>query len=524
MEIDRSKNNFLTFLLISLLLLISAWIAFDNTSHSLWYDEAVTAKIVDQDNLDDVVRSSFTLRPYPPLYFLVTHYSSRLFEGEFGLRLPSIVFGLLAVLSVFLLGRALFNNSIGLLSALLFVTTPAIFRYFVDANGYSLLAFSITAATYCCYIAVTKRSNVFWICFTFFSLVSLATHFFGLFHVIANIVAAYYLSAALEPSHENGRQISILRLMGKQKWLTTCSIIIICVWILWIIFYFRNQGVTRSAELNKILSLKTLILLISFYFGFLSKGTLLQIVVWPFLQLLGFLKCFIENKVKLIFILIIIIIPTFLITISQQILLPFFAYRYGIGFFGFACILSANSVYLLNFTLINKARYRFAQSFVSLALLSYVASGIVVVSINNDDLFEIQQWRQAAQYLESRFEKEDILYFVHDWQYPSLEYYFEAPSDIYLVKNHVQLIKKLDDELREDSIFGSNGQAKRIWIVLNSLENKNAAIEKFFGGKISTEEKVQILAKDLESNFGVRHIEIRKYRRVAIVSFEVPDV
>ena len=160
---------------------------------------------------------------YPPLYFFILHGSITYSNDEFGLRFPSIIFGILVLLATSLLGKSMFDHSTGFIAALLFLSTPSILRSFVDANAYAMLAFSVTASTYCLYIAIVSQRIHHWIGFVLFSLISLGTHTFAIFHVIGQIIVAFYLSGSWKSDMSQKGIVRLMNLIKKERCLIICS-------------------------------------------------------------------------------------------------------------------------------------------------------------------------------------------------------------------------------------------------------------------------------------------------------------
>ena len=507
-------------LLMASLLLVTLLLSLRNISHSLWSDEAFTSEIAHKETFTEIIDTAMKRRPYPPLYFFLVHESIKYSNDEFGLRFPSVIFGILAVMATFLLGKALFDNSIGFIAALLFVSTPGIFRSFVDANAYAMLAFSVTASTYFLYIAMLSQRIRHWMGFIIFSIVSIGTHMFAIFHVIGQIIGAFCLSGSWEPDMPQDSSVGLLKSIHKKKRLVICSLTILVVWIIWIYFYFTNRGLTTPFNFQKIFSAKTFILCPALYFGYLSKGKLIQLILWSVLQLFGSMCCFLENRKKFVFLFILIIVPTFLISFAMIALLPFFAFRYGIGMFPLGCILAACSIrFLYLLTLTNLKRY-LTIVLLSLLLIVYTITGFITIFDKNSDLLEIQDWRGAGKYLSSHIKKRDILFFVESWRYLSLKYYFKTPSKLYLVENDKQLIENVKHLFEEQSPGKEKIQRRQFWVVLSSLENKNALIEKFFGDlKIPAKENAKLLIKKLRENFNIESIDVLHFKRISIVQF-----
>jgi len=133
--IDWGKRHYVV-LLLGLVLAISLFLRFyDLGTESIWLDEAESIR---ESALSP--RGIAEHANQPPLYFLLLRGWIHLFgTGEIALRSLSAVFGVLAVWLVFLVGKALFNPRVGLISA--FLTSFAYFplAHSQDTRAYSLL-------------------------------------------------------------------------------------------------------------------------------------------------------------------------------------------------------------------------------------------------------------------------------------------------------------------------------------------------------------------------------------------------
>jgi len=126
--------------LLALILLLAIGLRMYNlSSKSLWLDEGqsyASAALPFGEMLDAVSEDS-----HPPLYFAVLNGSLSLFgDTEFGMRLPSVVFSVLAVLLVFPVTRLLRNSETALVAALLTAVSIFQIRYAQEARMYSMLA------------------------------------------------------------------------------------------------------------------------------------------------------------------------------------------------------------------------------------------------------------------------------------------------------------------------------------------------------------------------------------------------
>jgi len=112
---------------------------------SFWFDETVTARLVDQD-LSGVLVQVEGSESTPPLYYLLAWaWSAVLGTGEAALRSLSALLGISTVGVAWLLGRRLAGGAAslraGALAALLTACCPLLVWFSQEARAYALLAF-----------------------------------------------------------------------------------------------------------------------------------------------------------------------------------------------------------------------------------------------------------------------------------------------------------------------------------------------------------------------------------------------
>lgn len=112
------------------------------TYHSLWFDEAVSARWAGS-SVARILEVGLTLVEdrLPPLYYLALRGWTRLFgEGELALRLLSVALGVILIPLLFATGSLLFNRPVALLFALLAALNPFLIWYSQEARMYALAA------------------------------------------------------------------------------------------------------------------------------------------------------------------------------------------------------------------------------------------------------------------------------------------------------------------------------------------------------------------------------------------------
>lgn len=132
-------------MIIFLLLAAALIIRLINLNQSLWLDEAINVVYSQKYNFTDFITVYSLGDFHPPLHFALIWVWTRIFGiSEIAVRLPSVIFGVLAVWFTYLTGRNLFNKKTGFLAALFLAVNPLHVFYSQEARMYSLAAFSVT--------------------------------------------------------------------------------------------------------------------------------------------------------------------------------------------------------------------------------------------------------------------------------------------------------------------------------------------------------------------------------------------
>lgn len=126
--------------MISLVLLLAVFLRLFGANQSFWLDEAISA--LTSQKAFPYQWSGITGDFQPPLYYIVLHLYMKIgFTNELVLRIPSIIFGILAVWSIYRFTNQLFGKNIAIVAALLLATSQFHIYYSQELRMYSLLAF-----------------------------------------------------------------------------------------------------------------------------------------------------------------------------------------------------------------------------------------------------------------------------------------------------------------------------------------------------------------------------------------------
>jgi mannosyltransferase len=144
---------------------------------SFWYDEAMSAGI-SRGNVAQILRNDF-YSPHPPLYFLALHYWLAIDQSDFAIRLLSAMLGAAGIAGIFALGKALCDDTVGLVAAAITAIAPYHVFYSQEARMYALL-FLMSSMLLVSYARMLQTdSRRWWAAYTSLAALSLNTHLFS---------------------------------------------------------------------------------------------------------------------------------------------------------------------------------------------------------------------------------------------------------------------------------------------------------------------------------------------------------
>jgi len=218
---------------------------------SLWGDEAFAATLAVKPVID-IVRI-VARDTSPPLYYLCLHFWMKLFgTSEVAIRSLSFLFFLGTVVTVFLIGRHLWDKKTGFLAALLAFTNSFLFTYAFEGRMYAILAFTSTLAVY-----FFLKKN-FW-GFVLAATAALYSHHFSIF--ILGFLGFWGLLPA-------GRQVGQDKFNFKKAWIIRPALVVGLLYLPWLYpLYYQTTLVGSGFWLGKPTVIELLGVVVKFLVG-----------------------------------------------------------------------------------------------------------------------------------------------------------------------------------------------------------------------------------------------------------------
>jgi 4-amino-4-deoxy-L-arabinose transferase-like glycosyltransferase len=253
MELASKKTTTVGILLLVIVLIGLFLRAYHLAGESFWIDESFSVWMAKQ-SLPQIVQNT-AVDVHPPLYYFILHYWVALFgTSEFAVRFLSVIFGVLAIPMIYLVGRLLFDEEVGLLGALILAVSAFNITYSQETRMYSLMVLLALLSMYFFLRFLRKSGLVLSAGYVLFTALLLYTHVYGLFVVLAQniyVAALFFLSRA--------------RTFQLRKW-AILEVILVILFLPWIRVFFSQISV-REAEATAPFSATALITTFTAYAG-----------------------------------------------------------------------------------------------------------------------------------------------------------------------------------------------------------------------------------------------------------------
>lgn len=176
----------------------------------------------------------------PPLYHFLLHFWMYLGNGEFTLRMFSLITGTLTIPFIYLLAKEFFDERIGLISAFLMAVMPIQVHFSQIARAYSLLTLLTLISIYYFVKILKDQTNIWlWIGYIISTILCTYTHYYAFIIVITSNIAVLLMKK---------------NFIFYKKWFTS-QLVLAIMYIPWlpILFYvesMRNRPYTGSIPPN----------------------------------------------------------------------------------------------------------------------------------------------------------------------------------------------------------------------------------------------------------------------------------
>lgn len=170
----RSKNRKWVFQLLAITAVGTLMRIIAALNVPVTFDEAHNILLIKTDNILLMIKAAADA--HPPLFHFIWHFWQMASDNLIFLRLPSLAFGIAAIIIIAFVGRKLFNGATGLLAAFLVAIAPSQIYYSSITRMYGLAIFESTLLVYFFLKILTKRQG--FIPLGIIMVVGLYTHFF----------------------------------------------------------------------------------------------------------------------------------------------------------------------------------------------------------------------------------------------------------------------------------------------------------------------------------------------------------
>jgi uncharacterized membrane protein len=162
---------------------------------SFWNDEAGVALVALSPNLSGMLEAMDSHAMAMPLDYFITWLVIHFSLSELWLRLPAALFGVLSLLTCYLLFTRLANPRVARLAVLLLAISPLHIQFSQELRFYSSLIFFYNLSTLCFLIALEKRQRKYWAAYALVTALGIYFHIYtilAIFNGLAWIGLVHY--------------------------------------------------------------------------------------------------------------------------------------------------------------------------------------------------------------------------------------------------------------------------------------------------------------------------------------------
>ena len=398
-------------------------------SKSLWLDEILQV-LVSKNSMPGVLEG-VSHHLSPPLDYMILHFFLYFGDSEFIARLPSAIFGILAIILIYAVGKMLFGTKEGLISALLLSISPMHIWYSQEARMYSLFTFLSLLSFFFFYRAIKDNDKIMWIGFTLSTFLCVYTHYFAFFVVL--VQALFLLSVRIMHIYERNLSDNIDRTIFSG--FIFSIIIVFLLFIPWLnVFLDVSEGLHRGLWFGlqpELLSFFGSIFGSFNYLGYIPPGhSFLQYFAINLLYISLFL-CGIVASVKsyrnqTVLLFFWVMVPVvFLFFLSYYHIGPLTAVRYLIFILPIYLIVISRGIISISQSIsqsTNRLNSKLAQTRIQINDTQLFIIFIIILLLTNINIAAVkigygtqkEDWEGTANYLNTYTKKDDLIVLFRD--------------------------------------------------------------------------------------------------------------
>lgn len=372
---------------------------------SLWKDE-LFSMLEAQKPLFQIFTSKTWFFGYNPVHYFFTHLALYFGKSEAIVRAPAVIFGLLTIFIIYKLGKEIFNQKVGLLSAFLLSISPLHLEYSREVRYYSFLIFFSSLTILFVYKMISeKKKNIWVILFALASLLNIATQPNALAVLMAEMM---FLLAWL---WWKKKFLGVAKKIGRRKAKET----LVITGTILILIFLGSVFVKSFGELFAMAKFAPVMPPFAFLSSVLTslgagKGALflyLGFFLW------GFWLSFREKKKEIVLLLLVLVLPP---------LLVYFVRPKGFGFH----IRYVSFIVVPYLLFVSYGVVRLLKRNTAILVAVFILALLSIQPIRAYYATKKGDWRGVGQYLIQNAEPGDVVITESYYNKILLDYYLEA--------------------------------------------------------------------------------------------------
>jgi len=435
------KINYKTSYLLLVVLFVGIILrVYGLSEQNYWHDELTTLRVV-QGSLDSIISGS-----RPPLYLVFAHFWFESFGvSEVATRLLSIIFGVSSIVLIYIIGKSLFDQKVGVLSAFFMSVSTFQIYYSQELRYYSLFEL-LTLISFFFYIRLlNSKSYIYTVLYILSTILLYYSHDFAVLIIAAqnlyvlikyktlrSIIAKWFLSQFIILLGIAPRFIEAFsdRAIGEggPNWIPPRS--------MWspLNTIYEYMGLIHNSIVDDIAIIFLLISTV-IYFLIIGKEKWMKSLN----QSIAVFKRSWNIKSETMLVLLWLLVPIALVLIMSEILKPMYLNRY--------LICSAPACYILVALLLTKVKKVIP---IGIILITYA----ILISPGLYDYYTKpvrEDWREVGSYIKENDKGRNSIVLISFFSLPSFNWYNKTNYKYCALPGHnIDLTKlfrmcKLDD-------------------------------------------------------------------------------